>query len=383
MTPYTTQEVLTALERPIDAVITIDFETYYADDYTLSSLTTEQYVRDPRFEVILVGVKVNQSSAVWMTPEDFAAWIPTVNWSRVAILCHHAHFDGLILSHHYGVIPALYLDTLSMARAKHGTEVGGSLGKLSTHYGLGEKGHEVVQAKNKRRADFSLEEYAAYGLYCVNDCELEFRLLLCLLVGFPEIELWVIDSVVRWYTEPLFRLNEPLLKEFLTYERQRKQALLDRIGADKKTLSSNDKFAALLRTVAAMKGLDLEPPTKTSPATGLPIYAFAKSDPGMQELLDHPDNDVRYLAEARIAIKSTINETRTERLLKAGAGGKAVPVYLKYSGAHTHRLSGGDRLNFQNFERVPEDPKPGEEWKGTLRKALEAPQDQQDHQEAA
>jgi hypothetical protein len=401
MTPYTTQEILAALERPIDAVITIDFETYYADDYTLSSMTTEGYVRDPRFEVILVGVKVGTSPAVWMLEEDFRRWAATVNWARVAVLAHHAHFDGLILSHHFGIIPAFYLCTLSQARAIHGTEVGGSLGKLAVHYQLGEKGHEVVQAKNKRlrrhawnllteghrcacgvgrldpeaayacpsgaASDFSPEELAAYGGYCINDCDLEFKLLYCLTPQLPEIELWVIDSVVRFYTESLFRLNEKLLQDFLVYERARKQALLDRIGADKKTLSSNEKFAALLRT------FDVEPPTKTSPSTGQPIYAFAKSDPGMQELLDHPEDEVRWLAEARIAIKSTINETRTERLLRAGSGGRAVPVYLKYSGAHTHRLSGGDRLNFHNFERVPEDPKPGEEWKGTLRKALEAP----------
>jgi hypothetical protein len=368
MQPYTTQEILTALERPIDAVITIDFETYYADDYTLSNMTTEGYIRDPRFEVILVGVKVGTSPAVWMTPEDFTKWASTVNWARVAVLCHHAHFDGLILSHHFGIIPAFYLDTLSEARAIHGTEVGNSLGKLSAAYGLGEKGIEVLNAKNKRRADFTPEEYAAYGHYCVNDCELEFKLLHCLTPQLPEIELWVIDSVIRWYTEPLFRLNENLLQDFLVYERARKQALLDRIGADKKTLSSNEKFAALLRT------FDVEPPTKISPSTGQPIYAFAKSDPGMQELLDHREDEVRWLAEARIAIKSTINETRTERLLRAGAGGRPVPVYLKYSGAHTHRLSGGDRLNFQNFERVPEEiKKPGDEWKGTLRKALDAP----------
>jgi hypothetical protein len=376
MQPYTTEEVLTALERPIDAIITIDFETYYADDYTLSSMTTEQYVRDPRFEVILVGVKVGTSPAVWMLEEDFRRWAATVDWSRVAILAHHAHFDGLILAHHFGIIPALYLDTLSMARPVHGTEVGGSLAKLSVHYGLGEKGHEVINAKNKRLKDFSPEELAAYGGYCINDCELEYALFLRLAPQLPEIELWVIDSTVRWYTEPLFILNEQLLQDFLVYERARKEALLARVGADKKVLGSNDKFAALLRKVADELNIDLEPPTKVSPASGQPIYAFAKSDPGMQALLDHPIDEIRWLAEARIAIKSTINETRTERLLRAGSAGRRVPVYLKYGGAHTHRWSGGDRMNFQNFERVPEEiKKPGDEWRGTLRKALEAPQE--------
>ena len=40
-------------------LITIDFETYYDQEYSLSKLTTEEYVRDTRFEVIGVAIKVN------------------------------------------------------------------------------------------------------------------------------------------------------------------------------------------------------------------------------------------------------------------------------------------------------------------------------------
>jgi len=40
-------------------LITLDFETYYDRDYSLSKLTTEAYVRDSRFEVVGVGIKFN------------------------------------------------------------------------------------------------------------------------------------------------------------------------------------------------------------------------------------------------------------------------------------------------------------------------------------
>ena len=40
-------------------LITIDFETYYNKEYSLKKLTTEEYVRDPRFEVLGVAIKVN------------------------------------------------------------------------------------------------------------------------------------------------------------------------------------------------------------------------------------------------------------------------------------------------------------------------------------
>src|SRR3972149_3424536 len=49
--------------------LTLDYETYYGDDYTLSQMTTESYVRDPRFEVILASIQVNDSPAFWLLPE--------------------------------------------------------------------------------------------------------------------------------------------------------------------------------------------------------------------------------------------------------------------------------------------------------------------------
>jgi hypothetical protein len=76
------------------------------------------------------------------------------------------------------------------------------------------------------------------------------------------------------------------------------------------SLMSNDKFAEALRS------LGVEPETKTSPATGLQTYAFAKSDPFMIALSEHEDERVQALAAARIGHKSTLEQTRTEKLLR-------------------------------------------------------------------
>ena len=351
-----------ALERPVKDLVILDFETYYGADFTLSKMTTEAYIRDPRFEVILVGVKINTRPAAWVTPEAFATWAQEHDWSNTAVLAHHAHFDGLILSHHYGVKPAFWVDTLSMARAIHGTEVGGSLAKLAVHYGAGEKGHEVINAKGKRRIDFTPEEYAAYGDYCRNDVALTHDIFQKMMTrGFPESELWLIDTTVRMFTEPTFKLDEPKLKAYLIEEQTRKADLLERSKSMKADLMSNPKFAALLSE------LGVDPPMKLSPAALKKgeekwTHAFSKSDTGMQALLEHDDVRVRTLVEARIGVKSTTNETRTERFLKSGKDGADVPVYLKFYGAHTGRWSGGDSMNFQNLMRG-----------GTLRASLLAP----------
>lgn len=366
-------DVLALLERPIDRLVCIDFETFYDQDYSLSKLSTSDYVRDPRFETIGVGVK-GSGPAVWMSDAFFRKLAASVDWSRTAVLAHHAQFDGLILSEHYGIRPAFWVDTLSMARAIHGTEVGGSLAKLAVHYGAGEKGHEIVNAKGKHLADFTPEEWHRYGAYCKNDVELTHAIYLKMLSGgfpggFPELELWLIDTTIRMFTEPDFRVDAEMLIEYLAEEQDRKKALLERVAKDRSVLLSNDKFAALLMEMG------ITPPQKVSAAkskkAGKPVltWALSKTDPGMKALLEHERDEVRRLAEARVGVKSTINETRTERFLKLGAGGKAAPVYLLFHGAHTGRWSGGDKTNFQNLERTnKKDPR-----KGRLRKALMAP----------
>jgi hypothetical protein len=352
-------------------LITLDFETYYdpASGYTLSKMTNEAYVRDPRFEVIGVGVKVGAGVSVWMEEADFRRWAATVDWKQVAILCHHTHFDGLILAHHYKVRPKLWLDTLSMARALH-PETGGALAKLMPAYGVGEKGHEVELAKGKRRADFTRADWLQYGVYCCNDCDGTHGVFIRMgAKGFPESELWLIDTTVRMYTQPTFEGDVPLLTKFLGEERTRKRKLLAGVAglpedtqedlvldAVRSRLRSGPKFAALLGEFG------IEAPRKISAAqtkkareanpsaAAVESYAFAKGDPGMQELLEHPDDDVRMLAEARIAVMSGQNETRTQRFISCASRGR-MPLYLKYYGAHTGRWSGGDGMNPQNLQR--------------------------------
>ncbi len=350
---------------PIDRIVTIDFETYYSNDYSLRKLNTEAYIRDPRFEVIGVGVKVNDEPAVWMNRASFEVWLKRQDWGRTGILCHHTHFDGLILSHHFKVKPAFWLDTMSMARVLHpGVEVGGSLKALAAKYGAPPKGEAVHDFLGYRFADFSLEEWLRYGEYCKNDCDITLHIFKQMLRNrFPEGELWLIDTTIRMFTEPTFVADKAMLDAYLCEEQLRKSELLARAEAEKESLMSNDKFALILIE------LGVDPPRKVSAKTGKETWAFAKSDPGMQALLDHPNDEVRWLAEARIGLKSTINESRTARFLDSASRGR-IPVYLKYGAAHTFRWGGADKLNFQNLERTnKKNPK-----KGRLRKSLLAPE---------
>jgi DNA polymerase I-like protein with 3'-5' exonuclease and polymerase domains len=338
------------------SIITIDFETYYDKEYSLSKMTTEEYINDPRFEVIGVGIKIDDGETEWEEPDALAgdrlldrAW----DWSEHAILCHNTLFDGFILAQKYGIVPGMWFDTLSMARAIHGVEVGGSLKALASRYQIGEKGDEVITALGKRRADFDSDGLHRYGDYCRNDVDLTHRLFDILSKGFPDDELKLIDLTIRMFTEPTFKVDDALLIERLKHIKAEKLDLLHNImghtaasdEADvQKILSSNPQFAALLKTFS------VDPPMKISPTTGKETYAFAKTDEGFMELQDHPDPIVQQLCAVRLGTKSTIEESRVERFIGIGGRNRGrLPVPLRYYGAHTGRWSGSDSVNFHNL----------------------------------
>jgi DNA polymerase III epsilon subunit-like protein len=349
-------------------IVTIDFETYYDKDYSLSKMTTESYIRDERFQVIGVGIKVNNYPTDWYSGDDVGKWLNSLDYSTKAILCHNTAFDGAILSWHYGIKPKLWLDTLSMARPLHQMTVGGSLKALAIYYELGQKGDEVLNALGKRKEHFTPAELAKYAEYCKNDVELTYELFKKLSKGFPTSELMVIDQTLRMYTEPSIELDVPLLEKHLEEVQAKKQNLITDMGltgisdeAITKTLMSNQIFAKYLIN------LGIEPPMKTSLRTGKQAYAFGKTDKEFMELLEHPDERVQVAVAARLGVKSTIEETRTTNLIGVAGRGR-LPIMLNYYGAHTGRFSGGDKLNLQNL------PARGNT---TIRRALKAINGQQ------
>lgn len=338
-------------------ILTIDFETYYSREFSLTKLTTEEYVRDERFQVIGVSVKENDDEAVWFSgsDEEMAKFLSGYNWSNSFALAHNAVFDGAILTWRFDIKPMAWLDTLGMARATDGLDAGNSLSKLVERYSLGRKGTEVGDALGKRREDFSINDLTAYGAYCINDVELTYKLFHVLAQRFSLSELQLISLTVKMFSEPVLRLNTPVLEQHLYKVKERKEMLLEACISDKDTLMSNPKFAELLIS------LGVEPPMKESPANGKQTYAFAKSDEGFKELAQHPDERVQALVSARLGTKSTLEETRTQRFINISFRGE-MPVPLRYYAAHTGRWGGDDKLNLQNLPR-----------KGSLKSSIVAP----------
>jgi DNA polymerase I-like protein with 3'-5' exonuclease and polymerase domains len=347
------------LSAPYQRIVSIDFETRWDKrDYTLSKLTTEEYIRDKRFKAF--GACIHEyggdTAIQWYRGDELPRILGTYDWSKTAALAHNAQFDVSILEWRYGIRPAFIFDTLSMARALRGVEVGNSLAKLASDFGLPEKGRAVHSTDGLTEIDKDVESELAD--YCKHDVYLCERIFERLVENYPKSELRLIDMTLKMYTRPVLQLDRTMLIEALSEEGKHREGLLAKLGVEESELASNAKFADILRSMG------LVAPTKVSKTTGKDTLALAKNDALFQALLNGENEDVRALCEARLKVKSTTERTRAQRFLDISQRG-ALPVPLSYYGAKSGRWTAakGSAINMQNLKRG-----------SFLRKAIMAPE---------
>ncbi len=350
------------MSAPYKTIVSIDFETRWDKaDYTLSKLTTEEYIRDKRFKAFGACVHEygSETAIQWYRGDELPRILATYDWSKTAVLAHNAQFDVSILEWRYGVHPCFIFDTLSMARALRGVEVGNSLAKLAADFGLPEKGRAVHSTDGLEEIDAQIEKELAD--YCKHDVFLCEQIFERLVEGYPKSELRLIDMTLKMYTRPVLQLDRSMLIEALAEEGKHREGLLAKLGVEEAELASNPKFADILLSMGVVA------PTKVSKTTGKDTLALAKNDALFQALLNGENEDVRALCEARLKVKSTTERTRAQRFLDISQRG-ALPVPLSYYGAKSGRWTAakGSAINMQNLKRG-----------SFLRKAIMAPEGHQ------
>ena len=353
--------------------LTLDFETYYDKEINLKKMTTQAYVMHPQMEVLMVSAKFNEDPVQIIDGEQIPTFFATVDWSNTAVIAHNAVFDGSILYWRYGVRPAMLIDTMSMAQALGVPTIAGSA-SLATcirllqeaGYAVPPKGTEVLDALGKRRADFTPQQWAAYREYCKNDTDITWFLFKVLRQYLTDEEMRFQDIILRCYTEPRLTVDIPTVEYELnrcrTYKAEQLAEVCKMFGTTQDNLSallrSNDKFAEVLRSIGGVTEEEAEQgksgtfiiPTKVSEKTGKTTWAFGKTDVAFKELCEHDDPKIQAVCQARLAAKSSIDETRCLKFLEYGSYG-FLPMGYKIGGAHTNRMSGGSAgsANMQNL----------------------------------
>lgn len=389
-----------------DRLVSLDFETFFDSEYTLKKLSTSEYVRDPRFKIHMVGIKVGRGKTKIVPGNRVAAELKKINWKTHSLLCHNTQFDGLILSHHFGVVPLKYYCSLSMARGLHSNEIGAGLDEVAKFYG-GEGKVDGVLESVQGVLNLSKQQYTDMAIYCAQDVDEMHHIFREMHAKMPADEMDLIHITMRMFCDPVLKVDIPRVQKEYEREVARRQELMLSVvdldeydpkpllktkaekqltGLDrdmlmvKRIIGSNERFIELLLDTG-MSEDDI--PRKISPAwIKTPpaereddkkwAYAFAKDDLDFINLPERvwelfpeldPENpdDVAVAAEksarlqqlidVRIAVKSTTNITRAARFLEAGKNGMCLPVGYAYARAHTLRWGGNNKMNMQNLTR--------------------------------
>lgn len=331
--------------------LVLDVESYFDNEYSLKKMHTLEYVRDSRFHLYGVAVKIDDQPAEFIYGDDFQSFVDGLS-NDVELICHNTYFDGLVLFHHYQFVPAVYRDTLSMARALLPHLPNHDLDSLAKFLKLGNKMPEVLDLTKGQRT-LPPEVLSKLAEYAIQDVELTDGVFSSFLPALPDDELELIHLTLKWGCRPVLHVDLPRAKEALKHAVKERASKIDASGEPLEVLSSQPKF------VEALERREISVPTKRN-KKGLEIPALAKNDLGFKEMVrKYPEH--RALFEGRLAAKSTIDVTRIKRVIDIGSSG-TLPMPLKYYGAHTGRWSGADGLNPQNFRRGSE-----------LRKSIIAP----------
>ena len=95
-------------DRGIETIVGLDFETYW-----------ERITRSRSYRPLSTSVTRASRRSAWgsaampnpkragIRPMRWSTTLSTLDWSKTALLAHHAHFDGHILTHHLRPHPGL------------------------------------------------------------------------------------------------------------------------------------------------------------------------------------------------------------------------------------------------------------------------------------
>ncbi len=201
---------------------------------------------------------------------------------------------------------------------------------------------------------------------------------------FPRGQLEVVSATIKMFTEPSLHIDIERAEALAARLAMRKDDLLDEVGFDRDVLASREMFADCLRE------LGVDPPMtvskKKDKVTGLPTgeltYDFRATSPAMKDLLESENEEVASLVAARLGVASTLAETRARRYAATARRCQPVPVYINWNATQSTRGSGGDSMNWNNLDRLPnrdevtgdyERNKYGDIRKGEIRLCVQAP----------
>jgi DNA polymerase len=343
-----------------------DYETFWDVGFSLRSpkISTTDYIHDARFAIHGAACAIGREEPRWLRGADLAEWMWNLPEDAIFV-AHHVLFDGYITTHHIGKEFKEYFCTMGMLEALYQGAVSRGLDEAMTTLLGWDEGKTDILKRTKGRYwnAFTPAERCDMATYSRKDLRGTQQLFYTYADKLPPDEWRVMSTVLKMFCHPRLEFDEPLLQEALKDAHNdrdsRIEDALTYFGCTEKDLSGNITFIELLNSTGCVV------PYKPSPSVeGKMIPAFAKTDQGFQDLLEHDDPRVVALAIGRQAVKSTQGITRAQRFLDLHESIGKLPIAYNYYRAHTGRLSGANKINATNLKQG-----------SALRRAIVAPKD--------
>jgi DNA polymerase len=340
------QDILAEVGYPTD-VLCLDFESYFDAEYSLSKMSTIEYIRDSRFELTGLGLKYGEHPGIFIPPDDIEAELEVLNRDHdtTTVLVQNARFDITILQEYFGIVPKYITDLKDLA-SHYDSRMSHRLKDLAKMHKLKPKG-DTMNFKGLRWCDMTPYQRMKLAKYTINDVELETELFKLLLpkLSNPKVELALARHTLDLWLHKRFVVDLNLARTVKTKMRGKIASAIQASGKTPKELRSK-KFAGWLQE-ALPDGEEV--PMKPGKRGNIP--ALAKADEACQQLLVHPNREVRDLLVGRLAAKSwPTHLKRVQSLISQTlANGGLLRVPLTYYGGHTGRWGGSEKINLQNL----------------------------------
>lgn len=376
-------------------VLTVDFETYYDREYSLSKMTMIEYIMDGRFQPIMMSYAINDEPIknVIGYPK-IKEVLDGIDWDNTVLNAQNTAFDATIIRARFGHTARYYTDTMVMARvtAAHVFE-GASLGAIAkvlqaNGVPVPPKGKEVQSALGmhlynayqgtpylalKATTDHNEvqrghELLMGYVEYCNNDVHLAREAFKYFTKMITPDEMQYGDMILKCYIEPSLYLDLPIIEEEIAriHERDEQRA---RDVANKyfngnqaelrSVCRSVPKFTEFLQGLGGKLEHEIDEdadyafiiPSKYSDKKGRVEPCYSKTFPPVIEMCDRMD-EIGDIFRTKLAMSSSIELSRAERFRAIAKIGCGFGMPYTVSGAHTHRLGGcfiGDSKSLFNL----------------------------------
>lgn len=355
-------DVLKQINWPIETLV-IDFETFFDVDYSLSKISTAEYVASSRFAFTGLGFEIlnhlKANGPVFIPGPDVSWAIRRLKklfgkaFHNCTVVAKNCKFDILILLEKFNIHPPFIIDIEDLSRF-YDARMSHKLKDLALMFNLETKG-DTKQFKGQHWEDMN---HLAMKEYNLGDVRNETALLQILLpiISNPEIEIKLARHTLGMYLNPYFHLDYGLAGQLTSEMEQELCKAIQQTGHTAEEISGTLSFTRLLIDAVSTHTIPVKagkPGKNMIKLLGQPgvVPQLAKTDEGFKDLLDSPDEKVRTLMQAKVASKSWPGHIkRIEKMIReADCCDGLLRIYLKYYGGHTGRWSGGGGWNPQNF----------------------------------